>query len=566
MDQESGLVNTMDVTFISIHDLTPDARILYSSDSIVDLLGYTPDEVVNQSAWNYFPQEELPYAKEFHQHGVNMDRAAMLSYCRVKNKAGEWIGCECCFTIVYDVMVVCTSIYRRGLPSQKRAAEAPVIRRLFSSSPKDPRYHMLSHISQKFQQPTKSDLHEPRAALFLNRFTRTLTIMYATSGLEDVIGIPADTMRGRSFYYCIAENCLQDAVKCLETAKGNDSIAYLRFWFRDPRADDANTGNNTADDSDEEMVTDSSVDQDFSGGVGLNASNEEGVSPDSDESSRSRAVQSSNGMDVDDNGPQSRTSSGDSMYPSDTHEAIFGASGGNQSSASSAPTSPDEPHDRYRNWNRRGHIDPVELEAVISCASDGLVVCLRKARPLLPQPTSRSSRPAYENGLFAAPWGEQPMVPPLDTRPPQHDHAPTFAPSLGPQGAHKPVAAAGGPQYHDFMASIRDQAIFAWALTGINGSLQKFSVGTPHGESLPPQGLPVWQSDQRSSHARMNDRTDSASSGIIDGIGKPPSYSPNDTAVGGDSYRKVFGDPGLQNNRGPSASNGQGSHDRGRYG
>ncbi|KNE86511.1 hypothetical protein PSTG_20127, partial [Puccinia striiformis f. sp. tritici PST-78] len=53
--------------------------------------------------------------------------------------------------------------------------------------------------------------------------------MYATSALEEVIGIPASVMRGRSFYYCIAENCLQDSINCLENAKGNDSIAYLRF-------------------------------------------------------------------------------------------------------------------------------------------------------------------------------------------------------------------------------------------------------------------------------------------------------------------------------------------------
>ena len=48
-----------------------------------------------------------------------------------------------------------------------------------------------------------------------------------------------------SFYYCIAENCLQDAIKCLENAKGNDSIAYLRFWFRDPRTQDASTHGTT---------------------------------------------------------------------------------------------------------------------------------------------------------------------------------------------------------------------------------------------------------------------------------------------------------------------------------
>lgn len=46
-----------------------------------------------------------------------MDKAAVLAYCRVRARDGSWVGCECCFTIVYDVMIVCTSIYRRGMKS-----------------------------------------------------------------------------------------------------------------------------------------------------------------------------------------------------------------------------------------------------------------------------------------------------------------------------------------------------------------------------------------------------------------------------------------------------------------
>lgn len=534
-------------------DLTEEARILYSSDSILDILGYTPDEIVNRSAWEFFPVEELPYAKNFHQHGIAMDRAAMLSYCRVKNKNGEWIGCECCFTIVYDVMVVCTSIYRRGLPSQstyrskrmvsvdansveERAADAPIIRRLFSSSPSDPRYHMLSHISQKFTQSPKVELHEPRAALFLNRFTRTLTIMYATSGLEDVIGIPAEAMKGKSFYYCIAENCLQDAVKCLENAKSNDSIAYLRFWFRDPRLDDPSTGGVT-DDSDEEMTTDTSVDQEYEGGVGL----EDGVSPESDRSAHSNAVRSTNSMDIDEPGLQTRTSSGDSAEPNDTHEAIFGTARAAESMASSAtsPASSRAPsHTRART---RAQTDSIELEAVISCASDGLVVCLRRARPMLPQSTQQSARPVYENGLFAAPWALEPLVPALDSRP-KYGSTSRFAPSLGPMNAQKD-ARVGGPEQQDFMNSIKEQAIFAWALTGINGSLHRYSGGTPQGESLPSLGLPIWQSDYDGDVREQ--RTDSASSGISSNK-KPPSIPSGPSPTG--SSRDPFGDPGLYKN------------------
>lgn len=362
------------------------------------------------------------------------------------------------------------------------------MRRIFTSSPQDPRYHMLSHMSAKFAQPAKAQLHEPRAALFLNRFTRTLTVMYATRGIEEIIGISSDNMRGRSFYYCIAENCLPDAVKCLENAKGNDSVAYLRFWFRDPRQDDPPEPEN---DSDEEMTnghsgmtTGTSVDN-SEGGVGLQSGSSASRGSD-------HAVddQGTSAMDIDDGlNAESRSSSG--VSTADTHEAIFGDNLAAESSASSLAGSPD--------GERRGSVDPIELEAVISCASDGLVVCLRKARPLIPHPMHRPSKPMYENGLFAAPWANEPVIPPMESRP-GAGFGTTFAPSLGPRGAQQnklsPSNSSSSSDQSDFMSAIRDQAVFAWGLTGINGSLADFSRNKPFGEAMPENGVPVWASDQ----------------------------------------------------------------------
>jgi PAS domain-containing protein len=102
-------------------DLSDDAQILYSSDSIVDILGHTPDEVVNRSVWQFFHPDELPLAREQHNRGVRLDKAAVLSYCRLKNRQGDWVGCECCFSVVYDVLVCCTSVYRHGMQSQSKS-------------------------------------------------------------------------------------------------------------------------------------------------------------------------------------------------------------------------------------------------------------------------------------------------------------------------------------------------------------------------------------------------------------------------------------------------------------
>jgi hypothetical protein len=371
----------------------------------------------------------------------------------------------------------------------ERAAEAPIVRRLFSSSPKDPRYHMLSHLSAKFRKDNDDQNHEPRAALFLNRFTRTLTVMYATSGIEEVIGISGEDMKGRSFYYCIAQNCLEDAVKCVETAKGNDSIAYLRFRFRDPRVDDP-SNQTTSDEETDASMTDvtASEDEDEVGGAMLDTTSSSEAHP-STSSARSNTQSSpTNGTDNMDfetstvtrpDNP-SRNSSGNSIPQAD--DAIFEDALATSNPSSSAPTSPDiqgSPADHA-----------IELEAVVSCTSDGLVVILRRARPIIPsaRPDGASAQAQdYPRGFFAAPWGRDPVYIPVQTQP-----YPGWIAGMNPYPGQPPIAADSGPAKDYFMNSIREVAVFAWALTGINGCLADYTRGTPSGESQPPGGFPVW--------------------------------------------------------------------------
>jgi hypothetical protein len=347
--------------------------------------------------------------------------------------------------------------------------------------------------------------------------------MYATTGIQDIIGISAEQMQGRSFYYCIAENCLQDATKCLENAKGNDSIAYLRFWFRDPRQDDAPPPPD--EDSDEEMTTDASVDN-SEGGVGLVG----GSDTSRDTGGGTDAMELDSGAE---GSKRSRDSSGESA--ADTHEAIFGEPMPGHSSASSAGQSPD----RSRSGSRPQNGGTIELEAVISCTSDGLVVCLRKARPMIPHPTHRPGKPVYEHGLYAAPWANTPYLPAMQDRP-GAGFGTAFAPALGPHGAqHNLVPPPRSLEQADFMNAIRDQAIFAWGLTGINGSLADFGQGKPLGESLPQDGLPIWASDPRGS--------------------SNPAYSSGSER----SAHHIFGDPGVNRNNGSGSGSGSGSRSSG---
>jgi hypothetical protein len=58
-------------------------------------------------------------AQMVHDRSVRMDKAAVLHYARIRNREGQWVGCECVFTIVHDVLVSCTSIYRGDLKNER---------------------------------------------------------------------------------------------------------------------------------------------------------------------------------------------------------------------------------------------------------------------------------------------------------------------------------------------------------------------------------------------------------------------------------------------------------------
>jgi len=148
----------------------------------------------------------------------------------------------------------------------------------------------------------------------------------------------------------------------------------------------------------------------------------------------------------------SRTSSGDSINPALTSAAIFDQ----VPPLGSVPTSPAS----------SAASGPIELEAVVSCTSDGLVVCLRRARPMIPGYSTSPQSP----GIFAAPWAPEPVfMPPL--------------PVPGYLGQQTP----GGPLQTDFLNCIREVGAFAWGLVGINGNFADHARGTPSGDAQPSE-------------------------------------------------------------------------------
>lgn len=346
---------------------------------------------------------------------------------------------------------------------------------------------MLEHLSPKFRMPAME--REPRAALILNRFTRSLSIMFSTNAVSSILGLSPQDLRDQSFYECIQENCLDEAVRCLESAKANDSIAYLRFWFKDPRqpedvVESERTHSMEHDRESERAVkTESSEDGDWNNlSPRARASNTVGR-PTGAEPQMDLDPQDTTGiplkiereLDMEDVGAGIKRSSSEpptrrmSELPSRTPSAA--------SYVSEASVG-----ERRSNYP----VASMELEAVVSCTSDGLVVVIRRARPPLPG-LEPPRPPAPEAGLFVAPWAQEPPHPGNT----QEDV------SNGQHVMQDSLQRPGGTPLEGLMRSIRDVAVFAWALVGINENVAMHGNGIPQGEAVPsdwtppPNGYPM---------------------------------------------------------------------------
>ena len=300
--------------------------------------------------------------------------------------------------------------------------------------------------------------------------------MFATNGVEQILGLSPTQLVGKSFYYCIAENCLSEAVRTLESAKGNDSIAYLRFYFRDPNSPDPphiEQGESDSDESDDGGVI-------LSRGSSVSRQSPPTTDGVPDIAVREPDLDGTAGPRDDSTGPAStrhgalnglhHSSSSGTSTDMENNGSIFDRPLQPQSSASSVSPQESPPEATPRSGD-------IEIEAIVSCSSDGLVVILRRAHDLVPTP-STTEQPSFPNGLFASPWASEPVLP-------DGMQQITTAPSMS--ALSEPVEAG-------FMSAIRDVAVFAWSLTGINGALLENASGPgkPSGESMPPGGIPVW--------------------------------------------------------------------------
>ncbi|KAK9381457.1 uncharacterized protein V2V93DRAFT_232866 [Kockiozyma suomiensis] len=229
----------MDITFIAFHDLTSNCRALFASDSIVLVLGYEPSDFEARSFFDFVHPDQSPYCRKLLREIVFGDKAVVITYLRLLCRDESYVDCECMFSVVFDVLVAATRVYQWTLKSEDRIRLAPLIHRAFAASSLIAATRRADILTPKFNHiasSLSSSEHEPRTALILNRASISLPIMYAANSSTQVLEISPSNLTGWSFWDCMNAESLIQAQLAFERAKENDSIAYLRFFWCDPRS------------------------------------------------------------------------------------------------------------------------------------------------------------------------------------------------------------------------------------------------------------------------------------------------------------------------------------------
>ncbi|KAK0464197.1 uncharacterized protein EV420DRAFT_1627294 [Desarmillaria tabescens] len=121
--------NTPCYSFIGIVDFSQEAKWLYMTDSVVELLGYEPHELYGHPSLELVHPDEVNRVRKLHHDTIKADKAAVLVYLRMKHKDPYkgYVLCGVSRTVVHNVLVGSVSFASPGAKALHNASTAQEI-------------------------------------------------------------------------------------------------------------------------------------------------------------------------------------------------------------------------------------------------------------------------------------------------------------------------------------------------------------------------------------------------------------------------------------------------------
>ncbi|KAF9572148.1 hypothetical protein EC968_010234 [Mortierella alpina] len=228
--------NCPGLNFISFNDLTPRGNYLWISPSVEDVLGYTPEELIDTSPYDLVIKDDIPTTQANHAEGMLNDMVASQATVRYRHKDGYPVHMLCIFSICYEFIAACMVLLDPdGTPFKTRLVHSAAMTHIVRSKQEEFARIKRHHNAFKATSWNAQGLEpEFRVCMILNRYSRALGVLYASPSCEHVLLIDAEAIVGKPFLLFIRADDLGAFVEQVQMAKSSTAITHMRFWFQSP--------------------------------------------------------------------------------------------------------------------------------------------------------------------------------------------------------------------------------------------------------------------------------------------------------------------------------------------
>jgi len=219
------------VSCISVQDISPQTRFTYASPSMVDVLGYEPEEIVGMSPFQLIHADELQTAGNAFYDALHLDRAATVGYLRFKHKDGEYRACRATWTVVTDCVVSSIDTTPDEPLAPSNLLRTATAQEVMIFTPSQLEKFSIQQWQNGSLRRTGKVPERPkgapglaslpklsvRQAIILDRFTVRATVLFCTNNLI----LDAQVVKDRSFYDFVAEQDEGLVKSWINNLKGN---------------------------------------------------------------------------------------------------------------------------------------------------------------------------------------------------------------------------------------------------------------------------------------------------------------------------------------------------------
>ncbi|KAI9323204.1 hypothetical protein BX666DRAFT_1884285 [Dichotomocladium elegans] len=230
--------------FISIYDNTADAIFVYVSDSVTEVTGWSPQDLIGTPAYALFHPDDVLSITRIHAANVMNEKMSCMARYRTKHKDGHFVVIETVVHYCFDVIMTTNFLYDPSDVGHRIRGTS--VDELWVVE-EDGSLHLAGawNDNQQRMQETLVTANnwinnrvahpqEPRFCLIINRYTYEYTVVFASQMIEKLVGTSCEQILGKSLIDFIAEPDRSLVEAQLDMVKGTDMIMRMRFsWLMD---------------------------------------------------------------------------------------------------------------------------------------------------------------------------------------------------------------------------------------------------------------------------------------------------------------------------------------------